>query len=150
VCGLKWVSGFPSNVPKRLPTIVGTLVLNDCVTGELDVIRLMHTLSHACHTEGFPNQRGGSQYYAHGTLSGSLIPRLSALVKLGLGVCQEPAMPCSTSMARKRHLCKSNVRGSTAFACHSLVTPWYAAWLLLQTSTFGGAGSACACHVPGG
>lgn len=33
--GIKWVSGFPTNVPKRLPTIVGTLVLNDCETGEL-------------------------------------------------------------------------------------------------------------------
>lgn len=33
VAGLKWVSGFPTNIPKRLPTIVGVLILNDCETG---------------------------------------------------------------------------------------------------------------------
>ena len=33
VCGIKWVSGFPSNVPKRLPTVAGLIVLNDTTTG---------------------------------------------------------------------------------------------------------------------
>ena len=33
LCGIKWVSGFPSNVPKRLPTIAGLIVLNDTTTG---------------------------------------------------------------------------------------------------------------------
>ena len=33
VCGMKWVSGFPSNVPKGLPTISGVIVLNDPYTG---------------------------------------------------------------------------------------------------------------------
>ena len=32
-CGIKWVAGFPSNVPKKLPTIAGLIVLNDTVTG---------------------------------------------------------------------------------------------------------------------
>lgn len=33
VCGIKWVSGFPTNVPKKLPTVVGLIVLNDTTTG---------------------------------------------------------------------------------------------------------------------
>lgn len=33
VCGMKWVAGFPSNVPKGLPTISGIIVLNDPETG---------------------------------------------------------------------------------------------------------------------
>lgn len=31
--GLKWVAGFPANVPKGLPTITGTIILNDAETG---------------------------------------------------------------------------------------------------------------------
>ena len=31
--GMKWVSGFPENVPKRIPTIVGLIVMNDMETG---------------------------------------------------------------------------------------------------------------------
>lgn len=30
---MKWVSGFPTNVQKKLPTIVGTICLNDTTTG---------------------------------------------------------------------------------------------------------------------
>ena len=33
ICGIKWVSGFPSNVPKRMPTVAGLIVLNDTTTG---------------------------------------------------------------------------------------------------------------------
>jgi ornithine cyclodeaminase/alanine dehydrogenase-like protein (mu-crystallin family) len=33
VCGVKWVSGFPTNVPKGLTTITGVIVLNDPQTG---------------------------------------------------------------------------------------------------------------------
>ena len=33
ICGIKWVSGVPANVPKRLPTIAGLIVLNDVTTG---------------------------------------------------------------------------------------------------------------------
>lgn len=32
-CGLKWVSGFPTNVQKKLPTIAGIIVINDTTTG---------------------------------------------------------------------------------------------------------------------
>jgi ornithine cyclodeaminase/alanine dehydrogenase len=32
-CGMKWVSGFPTNVSKGLPTIIGTIILNDPQTG---------------------------------------------------------------------------------------------------------------------
>ncbi len=32
-CGVKWVAGFPTNVPKRLPTITAVMVLNDPETG---------------------------------------------------------------------------------------------------------------------
>jgi len=32
-CGVKWVSGFPTNVPKGLPTIVAMIVLNDPENG---------------------------------------------------------------------------------------------------------------------
>jgi ornithine cyclodeaminase/alanine dehydrogenase len=32
-CGMKWVSGFPSNVLKGLPTISGIIILNDSQTG---------------------------------------------------------------------------------------------------------------------
>ncbi len=35
IAGIKWVSGFPDNVPKSLPTIVGLIILNDCETGLL-------------------------------------------------------------------------------------------------------------------
>ena len=31
--GMKWVSGFPENVQKGIPTIVGLIVMNDCETG---------------------------------------------------------------------------------------------------------------------
>lgn len=31
--GLKWVAGFPANVPKGLPTITGMIILNDPETG---------------------------------------------------------------------------------------------------------------------
>lgn len=34
VCGIKWVSGYPENIKKRLPTIVGTIILNDPDTGK--------------------------------------------------------------------------------------------------------------------
>ena len=33
ICGLKWVAGFPTNVPKDLPTITAVMVLNDPETG---------------------------------------------------------------------------------------------------------------------
>ncbi|MCP4261563.1 MAG: ornithine cyclodeaminase family protein [Planctomycetes bacterium] len=33
VCGMKWVAGFPTNVPKGLPTITGQIILNDPETG---------------------------------------------------------------------------------------------------------------------
>jgi alanine dehydrogenase len=33
VCGMKWISGYPSNVPKGLPTISGMIILNDPETG---------------------------------------------------------------------------------------------------------------------
>ena len=33
VCGMKWVSGYPSNGPKKLPAVVGLAVLNDPATG---------------------------------------------------------------------------------------------------------------------
>lgn len=33
ICGLKWVAGFPTNVPKDLPTITAVIVLNDPETG---------------------------------------------------------------------------------------------------------------------
>lgn len=33
VCGVKWVSGFRTNVPKGLPTISGMIILNDPETG---------------------------------------------------------------------------------------------------------------------
>jgi ornithine cyclodeaminase/alanine dehydrogenase len=33
ICGIKWVSGFPGNVSKGLPTIAGLIVLNDVNTG---------------------------------------------------------------------------------------------------------------------
>ncbi len=33
ICGIKWVSGFPSNVPKKMPTVAGLIVLNDTTTG---------------------------------------------------------------------------------------------------------------------
>jgi len=33
VCGVKWVSGYPANVPKGLPTISGIIILNDPETG---------------------------------------------------------------------------------------------------------------------
>ncbi len=32
-CGIKWVSGFPANVPKKLPTIAGLIIVNDTTTG---------------------------------------------------------------------------------------------------------------------
>ena len=32
-CGMKWVSGFPSNVPKGIPSIYGMIILNDVDTG---------------------------------------------------------------------------------------------------------------------
>jgi len=32
-CGMKWVSGFPTNVPKGLPTITALIILNDADTG---------------------------------------------------------------------------------------------------------------------
>ena len=32
-CGMKWVSGFPTNVPKGLPTIAAMIILNDPETG---------------------------------------------------------------------------------------------------------------------
>ena len=31
--GMKWVSGFPENVQKGIPSIVGLIVMNDCETG---------------------------------------------------------------------------------------------------------------------
>lgn len=37
VSGIKWISGFPTNIPKKLPTIVGVLILNDCETGMLKI-----------------------------------------------------------------------------------------------------------------
>lgn len=33
VCGMKWVSGFPTNVPKGLPTIAAMIILNDPQNG---------------------------------------------------------------------------------------------------------------------
>ncbi len=33
ICGMKWVAGFPSNVAKGLPSIVGSMILNDPETG---------------------------------------------------------------------------------------------------------------------
>ena len=33
VCGIKWVCGYPSNGPKKLPTIAGLIILNDPGTG---------------------------------------------------------------------------------------------------------------------
>jgi ornithine cyclodeaminase/alanine dehydrogenase len=33
VCGMKWVSGYPGNAARGLPTILGLLVLNDPETG---------------------------------------------------------------------------------------------------------------------
>nr|BAD52445.1 tauropine dehydrogenase [Halichondria japonica] len=33
VCGIKWVSGFSSNVQKKLPSIVGMIILNSTETG---------------------------------------------------------------------------------------------------------------------
>ncbi|MFC1563036.1 ornithine cyclodeaminase family protein [candidate division KSB1 bacterium] len=32
-CGMKWVSGFPTNLPKGLPTICAMIILNDPKTG---------------------------------------------------------------------------------------------------------------------
>ena len=32
-CGIKWVCGYPSNGPKKLPTVAGLIVLNDTATG---------------------------------------------------------------------------------------------------------------------
>jgi ornithine cyclodeaminase/alanine dehydrogenase len=32
-CGMKWISGFPTNVPKGLPALTSLLVLNDPVNG---------------------------------------------------------------------------------------------------------------------
>ncbi len=32
--GMKWVSGFPENVPRGIPTIVGVIVMNDMETGK--------------------------------------------------------------------------------------------------------------------
>jgi ornithine cyclodeaminase/alanine dehydrogenase len=32
-CGLKWVSGFPTNLPKGLPSIAGVIIMNDPETG---------------------------------------------------------------------------------------------------------------------
>ena len=32
-CGMKWVSGFPANAERGLPTIAGLLILNDPDTG---------------------------------------------------------------------------------------------------------------------
>jgi ornithine cyclodeaminase/alanine dehydrogenase len=32
-CGIKWVAGFPSNLPKGLPAITGVIIMNDPETG---------------------------------------------------------------------------------------------------------------------
>ena len=35
ICGIKWVSGYPENMKHKVPSIVGTLILNSPETGVL-------------------------------------------------------------------------------------------------------------------
>ena len=60
--GIKWVSGFPSNMQKRFPTIAGLIVLNDIDTGkrcdmiECDLVWVVSFKNHFTHIAltGFP------------------------------------------------------------------------------------------------
>ena len=38
VAGIKWVSGFPTNVPKGIPSVVGLIIMNDSETGKKDLL----------------------------------------------------------------------------------------------------------------
>ena len=53
ICGLKWVAGFPTNVPKDLPTITAVIVLNDPETG-MPLAFMDGTYITALRTVAFP------------------------------------------------------------------------------------------------
>ena len=44
-CGIKWISVFPDNARKKLPTVIGTLLLNDPKTGKLLAVIEADTLT---------------------------------------------------------------------------------------------------------
>ena len=78
ISGIKWVSGFPANIPKGLPTIVGIIVLNDYETGrnscnsyEVWGLMLFNSCSpaHACLLNGVPRLFVDMHYT---TLAGSI------------------------------------------------------------------------------